>query len=448
VALFGLGVGDIAEAQALGLSAALGLAFGGTVLLLTDRPKQKASVRDALAVTLLIWPLCAMLASAPFMSAQAGSTPLSGVFEAMSCLTTTGYSLYDPAVFGGLSDTLLLWRAVLHIFGAIITLTIVASVFAGLNLGGPGIHRTRLFTVPETSFFDGLPKVLRMSSALVIMGCVVVTAALIAAGTLPRDALAGAVSTVTTGLVDPAGRYASVIWSPPQAMILSAGLVFGVFGLLWHEWHLSPRAGLTAVRDPEALTFAGAFILVSGLVFLSGVPIIDAAGWSLSSIATSGLALSDVRTLDRIPLVLVLFPVLIGGSALSAAGGLKLARLALLSRRVGMEFRQLGYRQSVHTLSFRARRQSEMTVMGVWVYLVGYIVASALGVLVASVAGLTFSDALLLTIGSVSNAGHVLDRILGDMTGALQLFSLLGMVLGRLEVIALIPVLSADFWRR
>ena len=86
--------------------------------------------------------------------------------------------------------------------------------------------------------------------------------------------------------------------------------------------------------------------------------------------------------------------------------------------------------------------------MSVWVYLVGYIVACTLGTLLLSAAGLSFDDAILAGIGSLSNAGQILAGMTAELNGVAQFCVILGMILGRLEVIALLPALNPSFWQR
>ncbi len=145
---------------------------------------------------------------------------------------------------------------------------------------------------------------------------------------------------------------------------------------------------------------------------------------------------------------MVLFPALIGGSALSAAGGIKLARVFVLLQRVGQEFVQLGYRGSVQHFLFRGLRQSEKTLMGVWVYMVAYIVACTLGAVLFSISGLFFEDAIKAAIGTVSNAGYLLKDLPENLSSAAKTFAIAGMILGRLEVIALLPALNRSFWQK
>lgn len=415
------------------------------ILALTDRPKLKSRAQDGLAVAFLFWVLCPLVAQIPFWSYVGDQGPFSAYYEAISNLTTTGHSLVDVKETP-LPSSLLIWRAVLHVFGALATITIAATVLAALNLGGPGIHRTRFFTIPEGSFFDTFPKLIRAVSAVMTAIIALMIGLLMAMEVPPREALSGAVSAITTGLVDPAAYNSAPSGGLPHAMILSVGLLIGLLGAYVFDM-IERGHGRRMFYDAETVTFIGVAAVIATLVFMSGLPIIQSIAWTLSSLATSGIALTDPSRFDRIPLVVVFFPVLIGGAALSAAGGVKLSRLFILLRRIGLEFTQLGYRGSIQFFNFRGRRLSEQTIMGIWVFLVGYIVATVLGVLVLSITGSPFTDALRITIGSISNAGHVMAETLESYNDTTQVFAIMGMILGRLEVIALIPLLSLSFWR-
>ncbi|MEL6830352.1 MAG: hypothetical protein AAFO63_09480 [Pseudomonadota bacterium] len=441
-ALVAFAVGQQDQAWVFVGAAAASGPLGATILLLTGKPRQKSRAVDGLALAVLFWIFVPIFGAIPFLPAVETGGFLTAYYEAVSCLTTTGHSVLTS----DLSSSLMLWRAALHIVGAVGAMTIAATVLSALNLGGPGIHRSRFFTIPEGSFFDALPRVIRLSFTIIALTILILTALLIVTGIDPDDAFLGAVSAATTGLVDPDSHTV-----PPEnafaIVILSLGLVSGMLGLIVID-HLSQREYTKAANDPEVVAMSGSLVGIAFLAFLAGVPIFSAFGWAVSSLSTSGIALADPLRLERIPLVLALFPVLIGGSALSAAGGVKLGRLIVLSKRVTLEFTQLGYRGSVQTFTFRGRRQSEETVMGVWVYLVGYIIAAVVGILLLSLIGQPFPYAIRTAIGSLTNAGHILAGA-GELTNpALQIGAILGMILGRIEVIALVPALSPSFWQR
>ncbi|MEO1554723.1 MAG: potassium transporter TrkG, partial [Pseudomonadota bacterium] len=437
------------ESQQLMVFAGTAISIGAlasTVILLTDKPQKRAQARDGLAVAMLFWTVGSAISAIPFVDYIGSPDFLSAFYESVSNLTTTGHSRIDP-VLEPMPTSIFVWRAMLHLIGAIATITIAASVFSGLNLGGPGVHRNRFFSETDGSFFDPILRIIRVSSALILSSTILLAAILLALGLAPRDALAGAVSAITTGMVDPLAYDQAPQAGPFHGFALWCGLVVGTLGLIAVD-----GAGQGRIRsvliDPETLAWVGSLSLIAALAFFAGLPLIESVGWATSSLATSGIALTDPQQFSRLPIVLVLFPVLIGGSALSAAGGFKLARLIVLSRRVALEFAQLGYRGSMQHFAFRGRRQSDRTVMSVWVYLVGYIVACTLGTLLLSAAGLSFNDAILAGIGSLSNAGHILAGINAELHGAAQICVILGMILGRLEVIALIPALNPSFWQR
>ena len=184
-----------------------------------------------------------------------------------------------------------------------------------------------------------------------------------------------------------------------------------------------------------------AFAVASDLNMTEGL------SWALSALSTSGLSLSDPADYNRIPLPVLVLPALIGGSALSAAGGVKIARFIVLARRAGQEFRQLGYRRSILGFRFRDRELNERSVIGVWVYLIGYVLAIFLIMAGFAFLGEDFVSAIRLAIGSLTNSAAVLGSYPMDLSGPAQALTIFSMILGRLEVLALIPALSLSFWR-
>ena len=192
-------------------------------------------------------------------------------------------------------------------------------------------------------------------------------------GVPAERALGDAISALTTGLVHPQGIMRAPLDTGPS-IILGVGLFAGAMGLaLW----LPLRDGkpFKAISDPEVSLFVGLLIVFICFALASDLNVTEGLSWALSALSTSGLSLSDPADYNRIPLPVLVLPALIGGSALSAAGGVKLARFIVLARRAGQEFRQLGYRRSILRFTFRDRELNERSVIGVWVYLIGYILA-------------------------------------------------------------------------
>jgi trk system potassium uptake protein len=418
--------------------------LASSVLLLTPKPSRKARPSDALAVVIILWFVAPCAAALPFVLGVADRSILHAIHEAASCLTTTGHTVVLTEG-GSWPASLVVWRGVLHIFGGLASITTAASVLAAINLGGPGIHRTVLFTVPETSFFDAVPRVARAVFAMMAICIIVLLGLLIMAGVPFSRALADSVSAITTGLVDPyaLGRHAL---APFPNLILGVGLIIGALGLaVWLP--LKDKKPRAAFMDPETLMFLFLIAVFAGLVIPLGISLGDGVAWALSDLSTSGLTFTNSPVRDAIPLPVLVLPSLIGGSALSAAGGVKIARLIVLGRRAGQELRQLGYRRSVLGFRFRDRDLDERSVIGVWVYLIAYIVSVFVIMIGFSFLNLPFEDTIRLAIGGLTNSGALLLGHTDQLDGGATVLLILSMLLGRLEILAIIPALSPSFWR-
>ena len=427
------------------LAMVLGISVISTsILFLTPRPKQKARPSDALGLVLLWWFLAPVAACLPFVVGVQNASLLQAIHEATACLTTTGQSVI--AVEGNLwPASLIVWRGTLHLLDGAASIIMAASVLAALNLGGPGIHRSVLFVMPETSFFDAVPKVARSVVLIMVVSITVTVLALELAGVSPGRAFSDAVSVWTTGLVDPA-PYGRANAGAVADVILAIGLVGGALGLAV-ALPLRERRFLQAVTDPETRVFMLLVGIFTVMAIASGLGFLESLGWSISALATSGLPLGSADTWDNVPLPVFVLPALIGGSALSAAGGVKIARLIVLSRRAGLEFRQLGYRRSVLGFRFRDREMDERSVIGVWVYLIAYILSVFLVMVGFAFTGLPLESSIRLAIGCLTNSGGLVVGHVAQLDQAASVLAIFSMLLGRLEILAIIPAISISFWR-
>lgn len=424
---------------------AIGIAVAAaSVLLLTPVPRRKARASDGLAVVILWWLLAPLAAAMPFVFGVANSSVLTAIHEAAACLTTTGHSLIRVAEEDW-PISLIYWRGALHVLGAYAAITMAAGVFAAINLGGPGVHRTVLFSLPETSFFDAMPRIIMPVGLMLAVSITFVFAMLVVLGLPPDRALGDAVSVITTGLVHP-----DALQQPPAslavAVALGVGLCLGSLGLAF--W-LPLRSAVWGdiIKDAEIAVFVGLLFLFASFAVLFDFTFGQSFGWSLSTLSTSGIPLSERSVGAGIPLPVYVMPCLIGGSALAAAGGIKLARVIVLGQRAGQEFQQLGYRRSIVTFRFRDRELDERSVIGVWVYFVAYVLAVFLFVVGFSFAGLGFDDSIRLSIGGLTSSGALVDPATQNITASGEILLIVAMLLGRLEILTLLPALSLSFWR-
>lgn len=168
--------------------------------------------RYHLLMLLLSYLLLPLMLAAPFIATLPNGIG-DGYFEMLSCLTTTGATLFDRPHY--LAEPLHLWRALIGWMGGLLILITAFAILAPLNLGGfeigqagslvgaSGSGGRRAGTVEEAT-----GRILRTAWAIgPIYGAL--TAALwvllMLAGDRPFIALCHAMATISTSGVSPVG---------------------------------------------------------------------------------------------------------------------------------------------------------------------------------------------------------------------------------------------------
>ena len=207
------------------------------------------------------------------------------------------------------------------------------------------------------------------------------------------------------------------------------------------------------VRDVEHRALGVLVIVVTGLglvftgvqqfgtVLVEAIFFVSSAGFDYHVI---GLEIS--------PQGLLIALALIGGSALSTAGGVKLIRILLLFRHVETDLGRLTHPSRLIPVKFRGQVLPDEAFLSVWMYFFGYTMVFAAGILAFSIVGLNFDMAVAACAASLANIGPLLDMTLPpysfDAFTDLQLFvSSVLMIMGRVEVLAAFAALSPGLWR-
>jgi trk system potassium uptake protein TrkH len=191
-------------------------------------------------------------------------------------------------------------------------------------------------------------------------------------------------------------------------------------------------AGLRAFWG--ALFTALSFLSTTGFVSTEWVTARDWSGLATPGIILMGLAL-------------------IGGGVATTAGGVKLMRVYALYLNGAREIERLVYPHSVGRAQLVSRRIRREGGFIAWVVFMMVAVTLAGLSILLGLAGIAFEQSMVLTIATLSNTGPLTAvagaepiALLGLPVAAKALICA-GMVLGRLELLAIIVMLSPDIWR-
>jgi trk system potassium uptake protein TrkH len=188
------------------------------------------------------------------------------------------------------------------------------------------------------------------------------------------------------------------------------------------------------------IAFWGATFTVMSFLTTTGFA---SASWSeaqsWSGLATPGLILMGLS--------------LIGGGVATTAGGVKLLRVFALYRNGTREMERLVHPSSVSGADPLARRLQKNGAFIAWIFFMLFAISLAAITMVLAALGVSFDEALVLSISSLSTTGPLLEWAadmpirLSELGPWAKSVIAAAMVIGRLETLAIIALLTPDLWR-
>ena len=412
-----------------------------SAVLLIAIPKntsQAAGLKETVWFLMSAWGCLSLLGAIPFVLVTDGELTLA-LFESVSCATTTGASMIDYAT--PLSPSLVAWRGVLHFMGATLsisgTIVLLAQSAANGDFGGQKIQAKSVGLTLKLSTFSRLFAVV---AAVIAIFALIPFVELTMSGFALREAFSLSVGAATSGQVLPYefGAKIASSWSGflLALILLVASMDMTVFLSL-------PRDYLKSFRDSEMLWMFGVIVLLLGILFFiqSNIDPLLAFSEAASIVSTSGLMLPDEK-LASIGVPVLIFFGFVGGSAISATGGMKLFRIRLLMARTGYEFSRLAQPNAIMKFQMSKVQNPVISMMTVWVYFLGFAVVAAALASYLSILGLDFDDALMVSTGAVTNSAALFrTELLGEFQNAFtHVILTISMVFGRLELLLLLSL--------
>ncbi len=424
-----LAIGVVLPATLLGLCARL------------PRPNEPLRAHEALAVTSFAFLLAASLMTWPLH--VAGLPLQDALFEAVSGVTTTG--LTTTLSVSNETPGFLFTRAWMQWYGGL-----GFAVLALALLSGQGAESRRLAegAGEEEDLANSTKLHARRILAIYLALTTVGLGALLASGAAPFDALLHTLSGVSTGGFSNHDRNIAALDRASQAAALLLAFCGALPLLLYHK--LAQRRARDFFRDLELRALCIAIALGGMLVWASGeVTWFDAWAQASSAQTGAGFATLEIGQLDPAGKWTLILSMFLGGGMGSTAGGIKILRMLLLFRLLQVVIlRSVLPRHAViplglagHTIS---REQLER-VTAVVLLFAGVVVCSWLPFLVA---GHDPLDALFEVVSATATVGLSSGITAPDLGPWLKAVLCADMLLGRLEILALLVALYPRTWVR
>lgn len=411
-----------------------------------------------------------LVAAAWLVASLVGAVPLmvvlrlpfvDALFESVSGITTTG-----STVLVGLDQmpkTVLLWRSLLQWIGGLGIVAMGLVLLPFLRVGGVAIFRLESSDVSELAQTGRFVRFSIAMAYVYLAMTAIYGIAYFLLGMSLFDAVNHAMTTVATGGYSTHdasfGAFADnipLVWAGTLFMAASA-LPFSLYIMML----ISPR------RDWRWESQATVFIaLFAGTTLLAiiyraaqagrlDLETATAAAFNVASVlSTTGYATEDYQLWGPGAALLFLLITPLGGCAGSTSGGLKAYRMIIIWQMIVAHVERLIYPHAVSQGGFgygpRGARLRASAVVFVFMYVTA-VVVFAIGL--ASF-GLDPVSSLSGAMTALANVGPGLGAIIGPVgnfeplpDGAKALL-VLAMLLGRLELVAVLVLISPVFWRR
>lgn len=439
-------------------SASIAVLSGGLIALAcANGVRQRLSLQQMFLLTTGVWLMLPIFGALPFLMGATEARVTDAFFEAMSGLTTTG-----STVFSGLDDLpagLNLWRGILQWLGGI-GIIVVAMVFLPeLGVGGMQIFRSEAF--------DTMGKILPRATAIaaqisgiyvgLTLTCLVAYTIL---GMSGFDALMHALTTVSTGGFSSYDASFGT-FSGPLEYVASVFMILAALPFVRYVQLVNGNQ-MALFRDVQVRGF---LMTVLVLVVISTITLttIFPHHWEqafrealfniTSIISGTGYASVDYMLWGPFLSTAFFFIGLVGGCAGSTACSIKIFRYQLLLASIKAQIKRLHSPHGVFRPAYDGRSISVAVLNSVMAFFTFFIASLVVLSVLLGMTGLDFITSVSSAATALANIGPGLGPDVGPsgnfagLNDAAKWMMAIGMLIGRLELLAVYVLLTPAFWR-
>ncbi len=436
------------------------LVISGLLRLLCRGAKSNFYATDGMVCVALSWIVLSLTGCLPFVISGEIPKFIDALFEIVSGFTTTGASIL-PAV-EDLSKGIIYWRSFSHWVGGMgVLVFLLAIVPSGDKGSGFTMHLLRAES-PGPSVGKLVPK-MRKNAAILYVLYIILTIAdvifLLIGGMPAFEAVCNAFGTAGTGGFGV--RNDSFASYSPYLQNVTTIFMF-LFGVNFSCYYLLLIGQVRSVfKDEELHAYFGiAFISIVLIVWnirgLYGTmeETIRHAAFQVSSImTTSGFATTDFDQWPSFSKTILLCLMVIGASAGSTGGGMKVSRVLLLFKSLRRSFLQMLHPNRVQLVRNNGQAVDDKVVETTNAYLIAYVFILFLSFLVLSLDGFSTGTNFSAVLCCFNNIGPGLEAVgptcnFSGFSVLSKLVLIFDMLLGRLEIFPILCLFSRHTWRR
>ena len=433
--------------------------FGMLFFLSNLNHNKKINLQQAFLLTSLSWLSIAIFGSLPFIFSEVNLSFTDAFFESMSGITTTG-----STIITNLNDTpkgILLWRAMLQWLGGIGIIVMAITLMPVMNVGG-----MQLFKISSNDTTEKiLPKTKEISLRLIIIYLfltLICSFIYKLCGMNLFDSFTHSMTTIATGGFS---NYNESIGYFDNVYIEITSIVFILTGSIPFIIYLKFVSGDKKIffSDTQIKSFLKIIFFSILILFIylglknrsfSEISLISVSFNVISILTGTGYVTENFSNWGNFPLVFFLVLMFIGGCAGSTTCGIKIFRVQILFQFFSNQIKKIIYPHGIFNLTYQKQNIDDKFMSSVISFIYLYIIIFFIVTALLSLTGLDFVTSISAAATSISNVGPGLGETIGpngnfsNLSDYSKWVLSLTMILGRLELFAILVLFLPSFWRK
>lgn len=446
---------------AIGITAAVGLSLWVGL----DHFRRELQPRHGVILVTLVWvvlPLCAMLPLVLGLGHVGLSISFThAYFEAVSGLTTTGATVLTG--LDALPVSINVWRTFLQWLGGMGILILAVAILPLLGVGGAQLFRAEAAgPIKDTKLTPRMTETAKGLWGVYGVFSLACALAFWAAGMGPLDALMHMFATVSLGGLSSHDASFAYFDSPLIELIALVFMLLAScnFALYFVAMRKGRWDGFW--RDPEMratlAVLLGGGLIVALLLWAKGVygPV-EALRYGIfhvvSVATTTGFTTVDYLSWPVFAPVLMLLLSGVATSAGSTGGGIKMVRMLILLKQARRELTRLVHPRAMQPVRLGNGVVDDRMIFSVLAFMLVYgatVITLSMVLLLTDLDPVTAFSAVLASVHCMGPGLGALgpSSNYAVLTDFQTWICTLAMLLGRLEILSFMALLSPAFWRR
>ena len=434
--------------------------FIGILFILANLDKDfKLNLRQTFLFSTLAWLMVAVFGSLPFILSPKEFTFSEAFFESMSGITTTGATIITD--LDNSPKSILLWRALMQWLGGIGIVVMAITILPLLKVGG-----MQLFKMEGSDNAEKiLPRTVEVATIIILT---YFTLTLLCGifywlfGMSIFDSISHAMTTIATGGFSTHNDSIGFFKNSNIEIIASIFIVLGSIPFISYLKFVHGNKKIffqdVQIKGLIYLLLISIIIMFLYLLFIENESnVLDKIRISsfnvISILSGTGYVTDDFGLWGKFSLIFFLFLMFVGGCAGSTACGIKIFRLQMLFIFLKNQIKKLISPNIVIITKYNNQKISDTFINSVIVFIFSFLFIFFIIAMLLSISGLDFLTSISGAASAISNVGPGLGDMIGPNGNYKAIPDLskwilsIGMLLGRLELFAVLVLFFPSFWR-